>query len=122
VVRGIRGATTVTTNTKEEILEATRELSLAIIERNDLQADDVASIFITSTPDLNAAFPAAAIRSIHGWDLVPLMGASEVDVPNGLSLCIRILLLVNTDKPADMIQHVYLNEAVKLRPDLKSQN
>jgi chorismate mutase len=120
VVRGIRGATTVTTNTKDEILQATIELSVAIIERNDLQADDVASVFITSTPDLDAAFPAAAIRSIKGWDLVPLMGATEVDVPNGLPLCIRILLLVNTDKPANKIGHVYLNEAVKLRPDLKS--
>jgi chorismate mutase len=120
VVRGIRGATTVTTNTKEEILQATKELSVAIMERNNLQADNVASIFITSTPDLNAAFPAAAIRSIEGWELVPLMGATEVDVPNGLPFCIRILVLVNTDKPADKIGHVYLNEAVKLRPDLKA--
>jgi chorismate mutase len=57
---------------------------------------------------------------MEGWDLVPLIGATEVDVPNGLPLCIRILLLVNTDKPADKIGHVYLNEAVKLRPDLKA--
>ncbi|MCH5585446.1 chorismate mutase [Shimazuella sp. AN120528] len=120
MVRGIRGATTVSTNTKEEILKATKELSLALIERNDLHADDVASILITSTPDLNAAFPAAAIRSLKGWELVPLMGASEVDVPNGLALCIRMMFLVNTDKSANKIRHVYLNEAVKLRPDLKS--
>lgn len=119
MVRGIRGATTVTRNAKEEILAATKELAAAIIERNSLQADDIASIFLTSTPDLNAAFPAAAIRTIPGWDMVPLMGASEVDVPNGLTLCIRVLFLVNTDKPANMIKHVYLNEAVMLRPDLK---
>jgi chorismate mutase len=119
LVRGIRGATTVEINTKEAILAATKELSLAIIERNELQADDVASILITSTPDLNATFPAAAVRALQGWELVPLMGAQEVDVPGGLPLCIRMMLLVNTDKSAKKIQHVFLNDAVKLRPDLK---
>jgi chorismate mutase len=119
VVRGIRGATTVRSNNKEEILAATKELSLTIIERNQLQADDVASILITSTPDLNATFPAAAVRAIEGWSLVPLMGATEVDVPNGLPLCIRMMLLVNTDRSGDEIHHVFLHEAAKLRPDLK---
>lgn len=121
MVRGIRGAITVEENTKSSILEATRELTLAIIDRNHIQADAVASIFITSTADLTAAFPAAAVRTITGWELVPLMGAQEVDVPGGLPRCIRMLFHVNCSASATDIHHVYLRDAVRLRPDLKDR-
>lgn len=120
MVRGIRGATTVAVNDKEMILNATKELVLAIIQCNQLDPDDVASIFITSTPDLDATFPATAVRSIEGWELVPLMGATELDVPGALSRCIRLMLLVNTDRTASQIKHVFLHDAKKLRPDLRS--
>lgn len=119
MVRGIRGATTVDGNTKEAILSATEELFLAINEQNQFQADDVASILITSTPDLTAAFPAAAIRLLPGWELIPLIGATEVDVPGGLPLCVRMLLTVNTELSSAEVQHVFLHGAEKLRPDLK---
>jgi chorismate mutase len=119
VVRGIRGATTVTKNDKAAILRATKELVLAIIEKNSLDPDDVASVFITSTPDLDATFPAAAVRSIPSWELVPLIGSTEVDVPGALSRCIRLMLLVNTEKSASEVAHVFLHEAVKLRQDLR---
>jgi chorismate mutase len=120
-VRGIRGAITVEENSKTAILEATKELTLAIIERNQLQADTVASIFITSTADLTAAFPAAAVRTIAGWEMVPLMGAQEVDVPGGLPCCIRMLFHVNDVTSTADIHHVYLRDAVRLRPDLKGR-
>lgn len=117
-VRGIRGAITVSTNEEEQILRSTKELFLAICEKNHLQPDDVASIFITVTQDLNAAFPAKAIRTIPNWALVPVICANEMDVPSGLKKCIRLLIHVNTDLSQDQIQHVFLNEAVYLRPDL----
>ncbi len=120
MVRGIRGATTVEVNERSTILSATEELILAIIEKNNVQPDSVASVLITSTPDLDGAFPAAAIRALPGWDLVPLMGSTEVDVPGALARCIRLMLLVNTEKSASEIGHVFLREAVKLRPDLQS--
>lgn len=117
-VRGIRGAITVSKNDEEEILAATKELFLQICQENHLQAEDVASIFITVTQDLNATFPAKAIRSQPNWALVPVMCAVEVDVPGGLEKCIRLLIHVNTDLPQDQIRHVFLRKAIDLRPDL----
>ncbi|RAL22621.1 chorismate mutase [Thermoflavimicrobium daqui] len=117
-VRGIRGATTVSVNEPEEIRSAVRELIFAIVQENELKPDDIASIFITSTTDLNAAYPASAIRSLPNWELVPVMGSSELEVPGGLPRCIRLMILWNTDKSQKEIRHVYLNEAVCLRPDL----
>ncbi len=118
VVRGIRGATTVDTNEETLILQATTELIQSIAVRNQLVAEDIAAIYITATHDLNATFPARAIRYIDGWDMVPLICSQEIDVPGSLPLCIRLMIMVNTSKSqADMI-HVYLHDAVKLRPDL----
>jgi chorismate mutase len=121
-VRGIRGAITVSKNEEEEILAATEELFLQICKENQLQPDDVASIFITMTKDLNATFPAKAIRSRPDWELVPIMCAVEVDVPGALEKCIRFLVHVNTDQSQDQIRHVFLREAVGLRPDLVNRN
>ncbi|WP_207893850.1 chorismate mutase [Tumebacillus sp. BK434] len=121
VVRGIRGAITVEQNDAANIHQATRELLLTMVEENQLSTDLIASCFITTTPDLNAAFPAQAIREMAGWDLIPLMGALEVQVPGAPPLCIRLLLHVNTAKTQEEIQHIYLRDAVRLRPDLQQK-
>ena len=116
VCRGVRGATTVDRDDREEILKATRELLALVIHLNGIHTDAVASAIFTTTPDLSAAFPATAARQL-GWLDVPLMCAHEMSVPGSLGLCIRILLHWNTDKPQQAIQHVYLHEARNLRPD-----
>lgn len=113
-VRGIRGATTADGNTREAVLAATGELMERLIEANSIDADDVAAAFFTTTPDLNAEFPAAAAR-LMGWTHVALMGASEIDVPDAPPLCVRVLILINTDKSAQELVNVYLRGAVNLR-------
>ncbi|MDI3339866.1 MAG: chorismate mutase [Sphaerobacter sp.] len=114
--RAIRGAITTERNTAEDILEATRELLAAMIEANDLRAEDVASIIFTTTPDLNATFPAIAARD-YGWDAVPLLCTHEMNVPGALDHVIRILMHVNTEKSQSEITHVYLRRARELRPE-----
>jgi chorismate mutase len=116
--RGIRGATTVEANSREAILEATAELLAAMVKANDVKPEDVASAFFTTTPDLNAEFPALAARRL-GWNDVPLLCGHEMAVPGSLSMCLRILLHVNTDKKANEIVHVYLRGARALRPDFQ---
>src|SRR5579884_856117 len=108
--RGIRGATTVERNEREEMLAATIELLRAIMQRNELQAEDIASAFFTVTDDLDAAFPALAAREL-GWTEVALMCAREIPVPGSLEKCIRVLLHVNTERGAAEMQHVYLRRA-----------
>ncbi|MBF8377467.1 chorismate mutase [Alicyclobacillus mali] len=120
-VRGLRGATTVTRNDREEILRATRELMQEIVRVNEIDVDDVASVILTMTPDLNAAFPAFAVRQLPGWQWVPLMCATEIDVPGSLPRSIRVLVHLNTDKRQDELIHVYLGEAVQLRPDIATR-
>jgi len=118
-VRGIRGAITVEANEKKQVLDATMELLHAIIEQNEIAAEDVCSVLITVTNDLDEAFPAQVIRQTNGWELVPLMCALEVPVKGSLEKCIRFMLLINTDKTQAEINHVYLGGAAVLRPDLK---
>jgi chorismate mutase len=113
--RGIRGATTVEHNDREEILAATAELLQLMISQNELLAEDVASVIFTVTADLGAEFPALAARRL-GWTEVALMCAQEIPVPGSLGMCIRILLHVNTTRSAAEIQHVYIRGAVNLRP------
>ena len=116
--RGIRGATTVITDTKEAVLSATRELLDAILAANpDLKTSAIASAWFTTTEDVASAYPALAARQM-GWDLVPMMCAREIPVPGSLPMCIRVLIHWNTDKEQNEIQHIYLRDAVKLRPDL----
>jgi len=116
VCRGIRGATTAAANTAEDILEATDELMRVVISLNDLQPEDVASVFFTTTPDLTATFPALAAREL-GWNEVPLMCAHEMTVPGALTNAVRVLIHVNTTKSAEEIRHVYLKGARQLRPE-----
>ncbi|WP_127588371.1 chorismate mutase [Paenibacillus koleovorans] len=118
VVRGMRGAITVTHNEEREILESTVQLLQEIVNRNEVKPEDIASVFVTVTSDLDAAFPARAIRQMQGWELVPLMCSLEIPVPGGLPKCIRLMVLVNTEKGQSDIHHIYLNDAMKLRPDL----
>ena len=115
--RGVRGATTADANTSEAILEATRQLLAVIIRQNAIQPEDVASAIFTTTQDLDAEFPALAARQL-GWLNVALMCGHELDVPGSMRNCIRVLLHWNTGKPADQIQHVYIKDAARLRPDL----
>ncbi|ADO57073.1 chorismate mutase [Paenibacillus jamilae] len=119
--RGIRGATTVANNEANEILEATSQLLEEIVSYNEIQPDDISNVWITVTHDLDAAFPAMAIRQLDGWDMVPLMCALEIPVAGSLPKCIRLMVQVNTDKSQREMKHVYLNGAQMLRPDLASQ-
>lgn len=113
--RGIRGATTVEENSKQAIIGATKELLQKMIEANDVKAEDVAFAMFTTTPDLNAEFPAVAARQL-GWEDSALLCGHEMNVPGALARCIRILVMVNTEKAVDEIVHVYIRGAVNLRP------
>jgi len=117
--RGVRGATTSDANTSEEILKATRQLLAIMIRRNGIQPEDVASAIFTTTPGLDAEFPALAARQL-GWLHVPLLCSHELGVPGSLPNCIRVLLHWNTETAAEEIQHIYIKNAVRLRPDLSS--
>ena len=112
--RGIRGATTVAANTREDILLATRELLEEMVSANEVQEDDVACILFTTTHDLNAEFPAVAARGL-GFNRSALMCGHEMEVPGGLPMCLRILILFNTEKGLDEIVHVYIRGTEGLR-------
>jgi chorismate mutase len=117
--RGVRGATTVERNEREEILRATRQMLALIIRQNGIDKADVASAIFTTTPDLNAEFPALAARQL-GWLDVALLCAHEMAIPGSLEKCIRVLIHWNTQRKPQEIKHVYLREAAALRPDLCS--
>ncbi len=112
--RGIRGATTVDTNTGEDILAATKELLQEMIQANGFEEEDIASIHFTTTPDLNATFPAAAAREL-GLTQVPMLCGHEMNVPGSLPMCLRILVLINTEKSSEKIVHTYIKGARELR-------
>ncbi|HMP05961.1 MAG TPA: chorismate mutase [Lacipirellulaceae bacterium] len=115
--RGVRGATTVDRNEREEILAATRQLLALMIRTNGIEARDVASAFFTTTADINAEFPALAARQL-GWLDVPMLCGHEMAVPGSLGRCIPLILHWNTAKPQQEIEHIYLREATRLRPDI----
>jgi chorismate mutase len=115
--RGVRGATTVENDTREEILAATRQLIALMIRINGIEPADVGSVIFSTTVDLNAEFPALAARQL-GWVDTALLCTHELDVPGSLRKCIRVLVHWNTEKPASEMHHVYIREAVRLRPDL----
>ena len=119
--RGVRGATTAAENTADAILSATRELLEVVIAANGIKEEYVASVIFTTTPDLNAAYPAQAGREI-GWRRTALMGCQEIEVPDGLLMCIRILIHWNTEKGLDEIKHVYMRGTERLRRDLYPDN
>jgi len=116
-VRGIRGAITVERDDSTAIVTATKRLLSAMIERNGVALDDIASVLFSLTPDLRAVFPALGAREM-GWTTVPMLHFCEIDVPGSLERVIRVLMHVNTTRGIDAIEHVYLDGAVVLRPDL----
>lgn len=115
--RGVRGATTVETDDREQILNATRQMLALMIRRNGIDSVDIGSALFTVTRDLTMEFPALAARQL-GWIEVPLLCGYEISVPGSLPLCIRVLVHWNTTKSQSDIEHVYLHGAVRLRPDL----
>lgn len=118
MIRGIRGAITITEDTAEQILTETKALVEEIIAENNVTADEVASVIISATPDITSGFPAKAVRSLEGWSYVPVMCTHEMNVPNALPLCIRVMMHVNTEAAQKDIRHIFMNDAVQLRPDL----
>lgn len=118
MIRGVRGATTVSSDQPELIFSETEVLVKEIVKENNIQPEDIISVLISTTPDITSGFPAKAVRSIEGWQYVPTMCTHEMSVPNALPLCIRVLLHVNTNLTQKEVRHMYLNNAVSLRPDL----
>ncbi|WP_335869715.1 chorismate mutase [Bacillus sp. 2205SS5-2] len=122
MIRGIRGAITVEEDQATSVLEATSALLTRMIESNNLLADDVASVFISVTKDLNSTFPAKALRTLPGWSFVPVMCMQEVPVLGSIEKCIRVMIHVNSLSNQADIVHIYLKRAVELRPDLNQSN
>lgn len=114
--RGIRGATTAEANTREAILDATREMLELLIQENDLRPDDIASAIFSTTADLNAEFPAVAARQL-GWVDTALFCTHEMAVPGSLARCVRVLVHWNTTRRADEVRHIYIRGARNLRPE-----
>ena len=121
VCRGVRGATTVESDNRDQILTATRQLLALMITKNGIDPQDVASAIFTATQDLDACYPAVAARRL-GWTHTALLCVQEMAVPGSLSHCIRVVVHWNTDRPVHEIRHVYLREARQLRPDLAAYN
>lgn len=117
-VRGIRGATTVTENKAQAIIEAVNELLDDIEAHNQLDPKEIICVFFTTTSDLDAIFPAAVARQRPNWDSVPLLDLQQMHVKESLQLCIRVLIQVNTPCTQSAIVHRYLRDAKTLRPDL----
>ena len=116
MVRGVRGAISVSQDKTEEVLEATRRLLLTIVEQNNIKSEDLASVWLTTTTDIQSCFPALAARQI-GWVDVPLICANEMKVNQSMPLVVRVMMHWNTTKSQGEIKHIYLGETVKLRPD-----
>ena len=121
MLRGIRGAITAKKNSKEEIWSAAQELVTKILSANRIKAEDISVIIFSTTKDLTAAFPTTGLRQIKVFSLVPLFDALEPDIENSLPMCIRVLILVDTEIKPENICHVYLGGAKNLRPDLSEK-
>lgn len=119
-VRGVRGATTVQIDETETVLHATSSLVQEMATANSIAPDEIISVIISTTQDIESSFPAKAVRTLEGWKYVPVMCTHEMNVPGALPNCIRVLMHVNANTPQKDIKHIYQNEAVKLRPDLQN--
>lgn len=116
-VRALRGATTVDVDTEEHVSERVQELVTQMLERNDVEKDDLISIVFTATDDIHSIFPATAARPLGLGD-VPLLCAQELEVKGGTPQCIRVLMHLSTDRARSELHHVYLEGARGLRDDL----
>ena len=119
VSRGIRGATTINADTKEEIKSATVELLDEMIKQNKINIEDISSAIFTVTKDIKADFPAKYARLEMGFKYVPMMNYLEADIDGAIQKCIRVMLTVNTTKKQNEIKHIYLKGAKNLRQDLQ---
>lgn len=119
--RGVRGAITVKKNEKDAIVFATEMLLEKIISVNKIKVEDIAAVIFSVTSDLTKEFPAIAAREM-GWLYTPLMCTNEIDIEGSLKKCIRVMMIVNSDKSQDKMKHIYLDEAQKLRPDLSTKH
>lgn len=117
MVRALRGAITVEANDSEQIIAETGTLLRKIVEENNLDIEDIISVIFSMTDDLDAAFPAVAARQL-GWNSAALMCTREINVPGSLKMCIRVMMHINSEKKNNELRHIFLKEAVKLRPDL----
>lgn len=117
-MRGIRGAITVEENTAEVIRGAARDLVAEMIKRNNVDPEDIGAAIFSATDDITAAFPASGVRQLPGFDMVPLFDARQMDVGGAMQMCIRALLLVDSDVKQRDIQHVFMGKAAQLRPDI----
>ena len=118
-MHAVRGATSVLLDDPDALVAATRELLERMVADNGVEVDDVVSVIFTMTADLSSAFPARAAREM-GWTATPLLCMREIDVPGALPRCIRVLMHVEFAVPRARVTHVYLREAVALRPELAS--
>lgn len=114
ISKGIRGAITVDDNTKDAIKSATLELLDELIKKNNIKKENISHVIFTMTNDLNAEFPAKFARLDFGWDDVAMMCFHELDVPNSLNKCLRILIVVNVEESFKP-EFVYLKGALNLR-------
>lgn len=116
----IRGATTVSTDNESEVLDRTTELLKEVLRQNSLHPESIINIIFTATPDIRAAFPAKAARDM-GWCDVPMLCATEMDVEGALSNCIRVMIMATPSSKLNApVRHVYLHDAVELRPDISA--
>ena len=120
-MRGIRGATTVEHNTREDIWQAAREMIQVVLQRNALHTENIGAAIFSMTDDRTAAFPTAGGRQLHGFDAVPLFDARQCAIEGALPRCLRVLLLVETNRGQKEIHHVYLHGAARLRPDITQE-
>ncbi|WP_044023047.1 chorismate mutase [Bacillus sp. SG-1] len=120
MIRGVRGAITISSDSEKEIISSTELLLLEMINKNGIEPEQVASVFISATADIHTAFPARALRKIKNWKYVPVLSMQEMEVKDSLNKCIRIMIHWNTEKKQEDIRHVYLRKAHTLRPDLLS--
>src|SRR5690625_1278233 len=120
MTRGFRGATTVKQNEENEIVVETKKLVEEMIKLNKIEPSMISHVFFSVTDDLNATFPAKVSRQIEGWKYVPVMCMKEINVPNSLKKCIRVMLVAETELEQEDVQHVFFNDAIQLRPDLNS--
>lgn len=117
-MQGIRGAITVDNDQKEEVIKAVQKLVTLMVSENEISTEDIGAAIFSATDDIKSVFPAYAARLLANWEFVPLFDAQQLYIENSLKKCIRVLLLVNTDKTQKQIHHIYLGGASVLRPDI----
>lgn len=117
VVRALRGATALDEDTPAQVQERTVELLEAMLSRNGAAEADLISVLFTATPDVRSMFPATAARAI-GLGAVPLLCATEIEVPGAMPRVLRVLAHLHTDRPREALHHIYLHGTSQLRDDL----